>query len=250
MQVVFSAKDNLGLCDAQRMQGASARGNTMKVNPRVVGRFQELVERGERLFNPLSDLGMIPNQPIYIGPDFQASNQWGMNCLNLIGRIFGKESDQYQHFQNAYIDIGYYSNLQRALAILKAAKDDYEHDYLFDTRTMIEAEVFDDFLEQASHLLATGYDGPAAVTAGCVLEDGLRKLCARHGIQLPANPKLDVMNAELVKHGIYDKLTQKNVTWLADIRNKAAHGEWHQFTKPDVEQMITQTRLFMERYFS
>lgn len=84
---------------------------------------------------------------------------------------------------------------------------------------MIEAEVFDDFLEQGANLLDSGYYQPAAVVIGSVLEDGLRKLCARQEIELSAKPKLDTMNAALAKSGVYSKLTQKRITALADIRN-------------------------------
>jgi hypothetical protein len=37
---------------------------------------------------------------------------------------------------------------------------------------------------------------------------------------------------------------------LADIRNKAAHGKWDEFTKDDVEDMLRQVRQFMEAHFS
>jgi len=133
---------------------------------------------------------------------------------------------------------------------LRAAKDDYEQGFLFDTRSLIEAEVFDDFLDQAEHLLNAGYYQPAAVVIGSVLEDGLRKLCAKHEIPLSARPKLDTMNADLAKRGVYNKLTQKRVTTLADVRNKAAHGEWDQFTRDDVEDMLRNVRQFMETHFA
>ena len=73
-------------------------------------------------------------------------------------------------------------------------------------------------------MLDSGYYQPAAVIIGSVLEDGLRKLCARQEIELSPRPKLDTMNAALAKSGAYNKLTQKRVTALADIRNRAAHG--------------------------
>jgi hypothetical protein len=66
-----------------------------------------------------------------------------------------------------------------------AAQEDYEKGALFEVKSVIEAELFDDFLEQAEHLLQSGYFQPAAVIAGCVLEDGLRKLCEKHQIKLP-----------------------------------------------------------------
>lgn len=133
---------------------------------------------------------------------------------------------------------------------MKGAKDDYEHGYLFETRRLIEAEVFDDFLEQAEHLHTRGYHGPAAVIAGSVLEDGLRKLCQRRNLPVDAKPKFDTMNADLAKDGAYDKLVQKRITLLADIRNKAAHGQWTQFTDDDVADMLNNVRSFMERTFT
>lgn len=72
----------------------------------------------------------------------------------------------------------------------------------------------------------------------------------KHEMSLPAKPKLDTMNAELAKQGVYNKLAQKQVTWLADIRNKAAHGEWDKFTKADVEDMLRGVRQFMDTHFA
>jgi hypothetical protein len=67
---------------------------------------------------------------------------------------------------------------------------------------------------------------------------------------LSVKPKLDTMNADLAKQSVYNKLTQKRITALADIRNKAAHGEWDEFTKADVEDMLRGVRQFMETHFS
>jgi hypothetical protein len=50
--------------------------------------------------------------------------------------------------------------------------------------------------------------------------------------------KLDKMNADLAKAGAYNKLVQKQITALADIRNDAAHGHYDQFSKDDVSSMI------------
>ncbi len=137
-----------------------------------------------------------------------------------------------------------------SISIFKAAKSDYENCYLFDTRTLIEAEVFDDFLEQAEELFKKGYYQASAVIAGCVLEDGLRKLGQRKIPNFPTDKTIDPMNVELAKAGIYNALWQKKITALADLRNKAAHGQWTEFTEKDVEDMIRDVRRFMEDYFS
>ena len=69
-------------------------------------------------------------------------------------------------------------------------------------------------------------------------------------MSLSVKPKLGTMNAGLAKQGVYNKLTQKRITALADIRNKAAHGEWDECTKADVEDMLRGVRQFMETHFA
>jgi hypothetical protein len=221
----------------------------MSIDTKVIGRLQDLITEGEKI-NP-SNFKPKPGIMYFGAPvDDERANQWGTSCLNILSRVFGKGSDYYIKFDVLFSDIDNWTQIRKGLGILKAAKDDYENGYLFETRVLIEAEVFDDFLERAEQLLGKNYHEPAAVIAGCVLEDGLRKLCQRNGIVLQKNAALDTMNIELAKKGIYSKLVQKNLTSLAHIRNKAAHGEWSEFSKGDVEQMIVQVRAFMEKYFS
>ena len=90
----------------------------------------------------------------------------------------------------------------------------------------------------------SGYYTAAAVIAGVVLETGMRELCNREKIDLG---KLDKMNADLVKLGAYNKLQQKRITALADIRNSAAHGNVKNYTEDDVEIMIRDIEYFLER---
>src|SRR5713101_804477 len=172
----------------------------MKVDKKILDRIDELLAISTRLLTTIQHPG-----PNMIGFDSwldgEQCRQWGVNCLNLLSRVFGPESEHYRAFKADFDEGNGLSHVKRAIGTLKAAKDDYEHDYLFDTRSLIEAELFDDFLEMANHLNEQGYDGPAAVVAGSVLEDGLRKLCKKHAITLPAKPKLDTMNADLARSG-------------------------------------------------
>lgn len=218
---------------------------------RILDRFEELVRSGEQVMQTRYDKsggGMVVIGDL--GVDSGLANQWGASCLNLLGRTFGSDSVHYQSFQFKFPTFHNYSPVKRALGILRSAKKDHEQGFLLDVRTVIEAEVFDDFLEQGAHLLDSGYYRPAAVVIGSVLEDGLSKLCARQEIELSTRPKLDTMNSALAKSGAYNKLTQKRVTVLADIRNKAAHGEWDEFTAADVEGMLRDVRQFMETHFA
>jgi hypothetical protein len=223
----------------------------VNVDERIKQRLNQLVDQGAKVlatrysrsspgFTYIGDAGV----------DQELSHQWGISCLNLLRRVFGEESDHYTRFNALFDKFRDYSPVARALGILKGAREDYENDYLFDTRLLIHAEVFDDFLNQAQYLLDAGYSGPAAVVAGSVLEDGLREICDQKGILLPKKPKLDMMNADLAKSGIYSILVQKRITMLADLRNKAAHGKWNEFTDTDVRQMIDHVRSFMNDHLS
>jgi hypothetical protein len=221
-----------------------------KLDQRILDRIQQLIRLGEEVQQTQFDryyggLKVAGDR----GVDPELANQWGTSCLNLLSRVFGMQSAHYRQFEMLFPELYLYSRASQALGTLRAAADDYEQGFLFDTRTLIEAEVFDDFLEQSEHLLDSGYYQPAAVVIGSVLEDGLRKLCEKHEISLITKPKLDTMNAELAKKGAYSKLTQKRITMLADIRNKAAHGEWDKFTKADVGEMLSSVRQFMETHF-
>jgi hypothetical protein len=182
--------------------------------------------------------------------DTQMAYQWATSAQNLLVRVFGAESEHYKNFSTQVDKHLTFSPIYQAQGILKAAKDDYENEQLFEVRRLIEAELFDDFLEQAEYLLGSGYYQPAAIVAGSVLEDGLRKLCSMHGIPLLPKPKLDAMNSDLAKAGVFSKLVQKRITALADLRNKAAHGQWDQFGKEDVEEMLRAVRRIMEEHFA
>lgn len=220
----------------------------MKIDKKVLDRLDNLIKKGEAVNSTKFDSEIIGAG---YGVDSELAYEWGASCLNILMRVFGTNSDFYKNFNVVYED-KFFKHYQtvKALGILKAAREDFALDMLFDTRVLIEAEVFDDFLEQSDHLYQSGYFGASAVIAGSVLEDGLRKLCTRNGIKIPTRPKLDKMNADLAKKGIYNKLTQKKITMLADIRNKAAHGKWDEFTKEDVGEMIRSIRSFMENYFA
>ncbi len=224
---------------------------TSKLDQRILDRIRELIQLGEKVQQTNYERiyeGLIVAGDLGVDPGL--ANQWGTSCLNLLNRVFGPQSVHYKQFETLVPELYFYSRASQALGTLRAALDDYEQGFLFDTRTLIEAEVFDDFLEQSEYLLGSGYYQPAAVVIGSVLEDGLWKLCVKHEVPLSVKPKLDTMNAELARKGVYNKLMQKRITVLADIRNKAAHGKWDEFSKIDAEDMLRSVRQFMETHFS
>lgn len=129
--------------------------------------------------------------------------------------------------------------------MLAALREDYIAGRLQAIRELIQADLFSDFLEMAEHLLSEGMKDPAAMLTGAVLEEHLRKLCQKHNLPLPAKPKLDTMNADLAKAGIYGKNDQKQITAWAGIRNDAAHGDFAKYDAAKVDLMIQGIRMFL-----
>ena len=207
-------------------------------------RFEELTEQMEALLasiEPEFDQGL--RQGI---EDIDRNDllEWRVKARNLLSKACGIDSEHYKEFlanENASSYQRHFQTLESLRAVFLAAKEDFEGGYLQSTRTLVQAEVFDSELEQARELLKNGYYSAAAVIAGVVLETTLRELCDRKDI---AHGKLDRMNADLAKEGVYSKLVQKRNTALADIRNSAAHGKPTEFSESDVGDMIRDIERF------
>lgn len=213
---------------------------------KALARLKELIAMGERVISTKREPppGVFSDYRV----DTQLGEQWATSAQSFLRRVFGETSVHCQKFVEVAGGFIAASEAVRGQGILRAAAEDLEGGYLFSLRQLVQAELLDDFLEQAEYLLASDYYQAAAVVAGCVLEDTLRNLCKRHSLLFTGRPKLDKMNADLAKAGVYSKLVQKRITMLADLRNKAAHGEWDSFQNEDVTEMVKSVRRLAEEY--
>lgn len=186
----------------------------------------------------------------YYSVDRERVDEWRVKAKSLVSKTCGDESEHIKSFREAEKPQSYEDDLdylKRLRSVFMAAKDDFQGGYLSSVKDLVQAELFESELEQATALLETGYKGPAAVVAGVVLETSLKELCSKHGI---SHAKLDKMNADLTKAGVYSGLQQKRITALADIRNKGAHGDWESFSNDDVEMMIRDIENFLLAHIS
>jgi uncharacterized protein YutE (UPF0331/DUF86 family) len=84
----------------------------------------------------------------------------------------------------------------------------------------------------------------------------LKKLCEEHKppiatLDAKGDPKtLNPLIDDLKKAGVFNELKAKQLRSWAAIRNKAAHGEFDQFKRTDVEQMIEGVKNFLADYLS
>lgn len=220
----------------------------MKINDLTV-RVDELIKLGE------STLGTV-RRPDYGGDyvDTGSFAEFRSASLSFLARVFGSGSPLYVEFLDRVTDISDYYT-QRGIGILKAARAEMTGGWLTTTKGLVSAEVFSDFLGMAEHLLSEKYKDPAAVVVGAVLEEHIRQLCQKRDIPTAATKsdgrvvshKADFLNAELAKAGAYSGLDQKNVTAWLDLRNKAAHGHYSEYTSEQVALMLHSVSDFIVR---
>jgi hypothetical protein len=143
-----------------------------------------------------------------------------------------------------------YLAVHRIAGVLKALRTAYEKGYLTSLTELIHADIFTDFIEMAEYLLSEGYKDPSAVIIGSVLEEHLRKLSTKSGIatNIAGKPKkAEQLNSDLAGQTVYSKLDQKSVTSWLDLRNKAAHGKYGEYTNEQVKLLVDGIRNFMVR---
>lgn len=160
------------------------------------------------------------------------------------------------YYDSAVAAIKHYgANNKAAIPVLvgicKALLTAYKSGYLHKIEDLIHADLFADFLDMGEYLLREGYKDAAAVIVGGVLEEHLRKLCLRHsiGITTTKGPKkADAMNADLAKQNVYNVLDQKNTTAWLDLRNRAAHAKYGEYTLDQVQLALQGIRDFIARF--
>jgi hypothetical protein len=136
--------------------------------------------------------------------------------------------------------------------VVGALRADYEGDCLQSFQELLNVQLCSDYLRLAESLLQDEQlKQPAAVLAGGVLEEHLRKLCIKHEIPTDANgdPKqASRLNADLRKADCYGLNEQKQIEAWLGIRNSAAHAKYHEFDEDQVRNMIQGLRDFTSRY--
>jgi hypothetical protein len=215
----------------------------------IINRFDELINSGSVVLGTRQRYGRSSREYVNSGL-FYGFRTASLSFLKL---IFGIDHPYYQGFDE-HAKYTEPRDVERGIEILKSAKNEAEGGWLTSVKGILSAEIFSDFTDMAEHLLSEGYKDPAAVIIGSVLEEHLRQLCiklsipterAKNGDIVPK--KADLLNSELVSKGAYNKLDQKNVTAWLDLRNKAAHGEYDEYTDEQVKLMLHSVRDFITR---
>lgn len=137
------------------------------------------------------------------------------------------------------------------MPLLDALRVDIEKGYVRRLEEAAREAVYDDFLEMATDILGI-HPAPAAVVAGSVLEEHLRRLADANGITLVNSRgkprKFEELGHDLVKDGTISESQRKVLAAWYGQRTEAAHGRWENVIADDVPRMIDGIRDFMVRY--
>ena len=174
-------------------------------------------------------------------------------CIAAIESISGRHSPYFRQL----VEIGAqrhhntWGAVARQIGVAKALLSDIQNDYVESFEELVHGDIFGDFLEMSDHLLDAEYKDAAAVLAGGTLEVHMKKLCGKYGVETTSRgktKKVDLLNSELEKEGAYTKLDQKNITAWLGLRNKAAHGNYDEYTKDQVRLFVSNIRDFVTRH--
>jgi uncharacterized protein (DUF2164 family) len=223
-----------------------------QLDARITAEIDDLVQVGQRIHRNAS----AASDGIE-GDELAELAMWVTRLGQLVRKLYGEKSQHFASYSQALatnnfynIHSNYYGHFTQVFGVAKAVQHDVKNGLLVSLRSLAQAEVFADFLEMGEHLLNEGYKDAAAVIIGTVLEDGLRKLSERTGLALSAESgkslTIEPLNTQLAKANVYSKLVQKQITSWAYVRNKAAHGEFKEYSLDQVKMML----LFVQGFTS
>ena len=214
-------------------------------NTEILLRIDQLIQKGESTLKTVDT-----NVEWYANRRY--SSAFRSASLSLISSLFGKNHSYYTEFEK--LDSAHPSNIRSGIGIIESIKDEIENGWLITYKQLVTAEVFSDFLEMAKYLLDEKFKDAAAVMIGSILEEHLRQLCITKSIDVTTikgsdmvPKKADVLNVDLTKKGVYNGLQQKSVTAWLDLRNKAAHGKYGEYTFEQVGVMYMGVADFVSR---
>ncbi len=237
---------------------------------KYLDRFDELICAGETIEKNIKTIagrhsesfvqpGRVRKEPDKHVVDWSDFSRWRTNSVSLLSQIVPLEHPHQKVIEKFDKIKNSVDHLQWGIATLKGLREDFEKGFLGNLLLQIETEIACDYMGQAEGLLHEGQTGkfdhvPAAVLSGAVLEKALRTLCDKQGPPISTTkpngePKsLNPLIDDLKKAGVFNEAKAKQLRAWAGIRNHAAHGEFDQFDRKDVEQLVKGIENFLEDY--
>lgn len=236
-----------------------------RVKGKYIARLDELIQAGKEI--PINEHSRVVSNSSITGvkkyqhyklASWAEFVEWRTSCIVILDQIVPKSN----LLRNTVNEFPYLTNepskLDFSISFLKSVKNELQNGFLDDLTHQIESEVLVDYLAQATSILNCVKNEPshiaAAVIAGVSLEKILRTLCT--GL-VPPEPIFNENNAPLGMNALIDLLKKRQVfneiqakqlrAWTA-IRNSAAHGNFEEFNRHQVEMMLDGVTAFINEH--
>jgi len=209
------------------------------VNKKIIDRLGNLIKLGESV---LETSNYDPSEECYV-VNSGLFQQWYTSSVTLL-RTFPKGYIYDSQFgENCRTNTC--GDVELGVGILRAAKEDIESGVLHEVADIISAEIFDDFLDMAEHLLDKGYKDPAASLIGAVLENELRRMCRDNKITVKSDDNIGSLNTKLFQKPVYGKPQMRQISIWQAIRDSADHGKFEDYNAESVKNMYEGARNFL-----
>lgn len=182
-------------------------------------------------------------------PEYQAWFSRSANLLRTVAPAGSHYPEQFQalltheNMKHGIVSVA----VQQAHGVLIAAQKDWSDGLLRRIEYLLAAATFDDFLSHAEVYHKGGKKTESAVLASAVLEDAIKKIAAKNGLD-PDGQSLEQLIDELVRIQVLNSVKGKKVKSWAGVRNHALHAEWDKFDIKDAGMLIAGVRELLETY--
>lgn len=218
-----------------RIRGIGSEGE-MPGDQAVKERIEQLIAQGEKVWTQI---------------DVGRQRAWLTAASNLVQFVCpSKESPYHDHAQRILreppvVDL-FSGSISEMAALLVHLREEIKGGLLTTIENHAIAVTFDDFLDHGAEYLKHGRKDEAAVIAGIVFEDTIRRICrvlgfAENGVAL------ETLISELAKRDppVLTSLKAKRARAAAGLRTSAAHARWEEIQLGDVKPVIEFTRELM-----
>jgi hypothetical protein len=174
-------------------------------------------------------------------------NALGVEVSALADHIYGANHPTAERIKGAITSYTI-SHLQSAEGMLRGTAAAIRNGLLADLRTQILLDVQADFVEAARQAISNGAKDVAAALLCIVLEDSVKRLATKNGLNDLVDKEYSIVVVELFKAGAVSKATKGVLLAQKDLRNSALHAQWHEVSVETVNGLLFFLPGFIEQH--
>jgi hypothetical protein len=216
----------------------------MNTQQQIVYRLILLISKGEEALQAIEQATGYLSTPEKVRQADGLYLEWRLGSLSFLSNVLGPDNLYSKRFAEIS-PIVFSSNIAQGLGILRAVKSEVEFGPIPATEALLSAEIFENFLEMAEHLLEQKYFAVVPSLVGAVLEDGLRRIAKKRDVMVKKDDNIGGLNTRLFDANAYNALTRKKIEVWNTIRNNADHGNFDVNSPQDIKQMLDGVRDFL-----